>query len=58
MLVKTRKRKITGSREPSQQDRDITHRLVTAGETLGIQVIDHVIVTEDNYYSFAENNEV
>ena len=38
--------------EPSQTDIKITKQLCDAAKLLGIQVIDHVIVTKDNYFSF------
>ena len=41
--------------EPSEDDLEITRRLVEAGKILGIDVIDHVIVGS-NFYSFADNN--
>jgi DNA repair protein RadC len=36
----------------------LTRRLVEVGQTLGIRVLDHVIVGADEYYSFAENGEI
>jgi DNA repair protein RadC len=45
----------SGNPEPSEADKAITQRLVEAGKLLGIRVIDHVIVTEDGYYSFQAN---
>lgn len=44
----------SGSCRPSTEDISITRRLVAAGELLGINVIDHIIVTKDSYYSFKE----
>lgn len=48
----------SGSLEPSESDLHLTKRLAMAGELLGIDVLDHIIVGGDNshYYSFAENN--
>lgn len=43
----------SGDTTPSQEDKKITHRLVDAGELLGIKVIDHIIVGDD-YFSFKE----
>jgi len=37
---------------PSQADIEITNQLCEAGKLLGIKVIDHIIVTQDNYFSF------
>jgi DNA repair protein RadC len=44
----------SGDCEPSADDLDVTARLVNAGELLGIEVADHVIVTEGGYMSFRE----
>ena len=37
--------------EPSQADRDVTKRLQSAGELLGIELIDHVVLTSKDYKS-------
>ena len=39
---------------PSQEDIDITRKLVQCGEILSIKVIDHIIVSDDQHLSFAE----
>lgn len=39
---------------PSPQDRSFTKRLVEAGKLLGIQIIDHIVVTKEKYTSFKE----
>lgn len=39
---------------PSDHDKQITKKLKLAGENLDIKIIDHLIVTENNYYSFAD----
>jgi DNA repair protein RadC len=44
----------SGSVEPSNADRDITRRLEKAGELLGIPLLDHVVFTDEGYFSFAE----
>ncbi|MBI4656745.1 MAG: DNA repair protein RadC [Elusimicrobia bacterium] len=44
----------SGSAEPSEDDLVLTKRLVEAGKILGIEMIDHVIVTKDGYLSFKE----
>lgn len=38
--------------EPSEDDLLITKRLVEAGKILGIEVVDHVIITKNNFLSF------
>jgi DNA repair protein RadC len=48
----------SGDPRPSAEDRALTRRLVEVGQTLGIRVLDHVIVGADEYYSFAENGEI
>ncbi len=44
----------SGDPEPSQEDRALTERLVEAGKILGIELLDHVIVTLDRHISFKE----
>jgi DNA repair protein RadC len=44
----------SGDPQPSQEDRVLTARLVEAGKVLGIQVLDHIIVGEGRYLSFAD----
>ena len=41
---------------PSENDLDLTRRLVKAGEILSIKLLDHVIITlKGEYYSFADH---
>lgn len=44
----------SGDPSPSGEDRSVTTRLVAAGALLGIQVVDHVIVSAGGHYSFRE----
>ena len=44
----------SGSLEPSEDDLQVNKRLVEAGKILGIEVIDHIIVTKNGYLSFKE----
>jgi DNA repair protein RadC len=44
----------SGDPTPSQEDRRLTDRLVAAGSLLGIRVLDHVILGEHRYVSFAD----
>ncbi len=44
----------SGDPTPSREDREVTQRLVRAGEIMGIRVLDHVVVAEHGYYSFQE----
>lgn len=43
---------------PSKEDREITKRLLTAGELLGIRLLDHIIFNQKGYYSFLEHDEM
>ncbi len=42
----------SGNLQPSQADIDLTHKLQSAGETLDIAVLDHLIVSDLGYLSF------
>ncbi len=44
----------SGDPTPSEEDREITRRLVAAGELLGIRVLDHIVVAERGFQSLAE----
>jgi len=41
---------------PSKEDIKITRELFSAGKILGVDVLDHIIVTDAAYYSFAEDH--
>ena len=44
----------SGNLNPSSSDKQLTQKLKTAGESLDIKVLDHIIVTEKSYFSFAD----
>ena len=46
----------SGSLIPSQADKNITQKLKIASETIDIKVLDHLIITEKAYFSFADEN--
>ena len=46
----------SGTLKPSNQDLELTKKLKTAGQSLDIQVLDHLIITENAYFSFADEN--
>ena len=48
----------SGSVEPSDEDKSITRALTSAGDVIGIPVLDHVIISRTGYYSFLENDEL
>lgn len=44
----------SGDPSPSQEDIALTQRLVTAGEVIGIEVVDHVVIAGHRFYSLKE----
>lgn len=44
----------TGTLLPSDADKRVTKTIVDAGKLFDIQVLDHLIVTKDGYYSFKD----
>ncbi|SMG38461.1 RadC family protein [Arenibacter troitsensis] len=46
----------SGTLKPSEADRQITKKLKVASEALDIKVLDHVIITQKEYFSFADEN--
>lgn len=46
----------SGKLQPSEADKSITAKLIKAGETLDIKVLDHIIITENAYFSFADES--
>jgi len=45
----------SGDAEPSEDDLTITKRIIEAGKIMGIDVLDHVIITKNKPFSFKEN---
>jgi DNA repair protein RadC len=48
----------SGNLKASEADKLITRRIKKAGELLDIPVLDHIIVTSEGYYSFADDGEM
>ncbi|MDD5190653.1 MAG: DNA repair protein RadC [Dehalococcoidales bacterium] len=46
----------SGECQPSQSDKDLTRDLVFAGYLMEVKVIDHIIIGNDRYYSFAADD--
>ena len=46
----------SGDPEPSEDDLVTTKQLTEAGKILGIEVVDHIIVTKNSYFSFKDGN--
>lgn len=45
----------SGDPSPSQEDRILTTRIADAGQLLGITLLDHVVIGDEGYYSFADH---
>ncbi|WP_225587148.1 MULTISPECIES: JAB domain-containing protein [unclassified Algoriphagus] len=48
----------SGNLMPSEQDKRLTQRIKEAGKILDIPVLDHLILAEEGYYSFADYGEL
>lgn len=46
----------SGNLQPSTQDIQLTKKIKSAGQTLDIPVLDHIIFTDDGYFSFADES--
>lgn len=44
----------SGTLKPSEADKKLTKKLILAGENLDIKILDHLIITESSYFSFAD----
>ena len=44
----------SGNTEPSEADKKITTKLKNAADFIEIKLLDHLIVTENEYFSFAD----
>jgi DNA repair protein RadC len=45
----------SGNLKPSKADIDLTNRLIEFGKLIDLQVLDHLIITNEDYFSFADN---
>ena len=48
----------SGNPHPSEDDRQLTKKLIAAGKLLDISVIDHIIIGNERYYSFRDHGEM
>lgn len=46
----------SGDIEPSDSDKSLTHDLIVAASAMELRVFDHIIIGENQYYSFADEN--
>lgn len=44
----------SGNVKPSRADEELTQKIKTAGSFLDIKLLDHLVITEENYFSFAD----
>lgn len=47
-----------GGLNPSKEDIEVTKQLKSAGEILGIRLLDHIIFNRKGYYSFLEDGKL
>ena len=45
----------SGNLNPSESDTKITQKIKEAGNLMDIQLLDHLVITSEDYYSFADN---
>lgn len=45
----------SGSLRPSTEDLKITQEIKAAGKLMKIELLDHIIITSDSYYAFADD---
>ena len=48
----------SGNLQPSESDRRITQKLLDAGKLLEISVLDHIILADNQYYSFSDEGAI
>jgi len=48
----------SGQNRPSHEDEQITRRIKTGCEAIGISFLDHIIIARGNYYSFADEGKL
>jgi DNA repair protein RadC len=48
----------SGNLKPSQADRELTTRLKAAAAIFDISILDHLIVSQEGYYSFSESGDL
>ncbi len=46
----------SGSLKPSKSDLDLTKKIQEGGKSLDIKILDHLLITEKAYFSFADSN--
>ena len=44
----------SGNLKPSEQDKNVTNKIKNMCELLGVNLLDHIILTSENHFSFAD----
>lgn len=48
----------SGGLKPSEQDKALTKKVKTFGDMIGIALLDHIIITSEDYYSMNDHHEI
>jgi DNA repair protein RadC len=48
----------SGTLKPSEADKNLTQKLKVAAQSLDIKILDHLIITESSYFSFADESQL
>ncbi len=48
----------SGKTEPSREDYEITQKIKSACQTVSIRILDHIIIGENQYFSFSERSQL
>ena len=48
----------SGTLQPSRQDISLTKKTMEAGRIMGIDIVDHLILTREGYYSLKDNGDI
>jgi len=48
----------SGNANPSKADKEMTQKIIDALDLFNIKVMDHIILTKDDFYSFTNNHEI
>lgn len=48
----------SGATSPSRADREVTKKIIEGAKLLDMQLLDHIILTENDYHSFVDNGDM
>ena len=48
----------SGNNQPSLDDMKLTKKIIEAGKLFDISILDHIIICENQYYSFSDNGKM